>query len=78
MEISEEAKEQIIKLARIRFYYNENVFYSDGMTNRKKIYVIRQQEQTMAVIENLLRELGIDWRNYSGLRSRYGEFVLGN
>lgn len=76
MEISEKAKEQIIKLARIKFYYNENIFYSDNLTKRKKLYAIKQQEQILEVIGELLSELGIDWRDYSGLRSRYGNFVL--
>jgi len=74
--LNEKAKEQVIQLARIRFYFNENNIYNPGLSKKKIWYVANQLEQTMSIIEKLLAELNIDWRNYSGLKSRYGKFIF--
>ena len=76
IELNKKAKEQVIQLARIRFYFNEKNIYNPGLSKKKIWYVANQLEQTMSIIERLLAELNIDWRNYSGLKSRYGKFIF--
>lgn len=70
MELSKKTKESLLELARARFYFNEKSVYDDFLTKRKMVYIANQLNKTMKIIERLLDELKIDWRNYSGTKGR--------